>query len=369
MRLSFFPATLLSLCFSIGLILPTVTGRSLYPPTSPASPLYRRDAKDFGNVQPQVNDLFRFLSKTKLNQIDLRKNPSAELDKHIKEINKLLPENEPLRILFIEYAGSGGDVGKSMTYTQALRSPDLGSYKRNLFINMLDYFHPKKNNKANIEIKLAVDCNYLKYMPEQDRKAWQSDIKACSANIKSEEANQKAFMDAVNGDEEQKQPGYLKSFQPHVVVQGNAMSGLYKSSPGFWEKFHEPMNQLVKDDQIVRINIRADFKQKAEVLTKIDQYPLEKADVVLVGQPVDFFKGLPSENHQTRIGRPKVGGMSEISSGLGAWLDNNKKVMYLGLGGPQRSRESFKKTSTESLNKFLEAILTNEKYKDKYKAW
>ena len=157
---------------------------------------------------------------------------------------------------------------------------------------------------------------------------------------------------------------YLKTWKPHVVIQGNAISGLYKESDGFWTKFHEPMNNLVEKDLIVRINVRADFKQQKEVETKKDQSPIDKADVVLVGQPADFFPGLPSANRQTRIGRPQVLGMTDIPAGLEAWLDENTKVMYLGLGGRQRSRELPKGSPTESLEKFLQEILKDPEYKE-----
>ncbi|KIM97237.1 hypothetical protein OIDMADRAFT_147749 [Oidiodendron maius Zn] len=364
MHSSFPLATLLSLCFSAGLIFPTVIGRALSPPTSPASPLYRRTTSDDpGHVQPQVDDLFKFLStRTPSNGIQPRggssgKTPADKLKEHIEWINaQLLPKEEKFRILFIEYAGSGGDVGKSMTYTEAINSRSLHSSRTDLFNKILYYFHLKKQDKPILEMKLAVDCNYLKYMTKQTRDYWGSDIKKCSADGQDEAANQQKFMEAVNE--------YLKTWKPHVVIQGNAISGLYKGSEGFWTKFHEPMNKLVQDDSIVRINVRADFKKPEEVKTKIDQYPIDKADVVLVGQPADFFRGLPSENRQTRIGRPQVLGMTDIPAGLNAWLDESENVMYLGLGGPQRSRELPKGSPTESLQKFLEEILKDEEYKD-----
>ena len=124
------------------------------------------------------------------------------------------------------------------------------------------------------------------------------------------------------------------------------------------------MNTLVDQDSIVRINVRADFKQQKEVEAKKNQYPMGKADVVLVGQPADFFPGLPSATRQTRIGRPQVAGMTPIPAELKAWLDQNKKVMYLGLGGPQRSRELPKGSPPESLNKFIQEILKDPKYKE-----
>jgi len=113
------------------------------------------------------------------------------------------------------------------------------------------------------------------------------------------------------------------------------------------------MNTLVDQDSIVRINVRADFKQQKEVEAKKNQYPMGKADVVLVGQPADFFPGLPMANRQTRIGRPQVLGMANIPAGLQAWLEKSEKVMYLGLGGRLRSRELLKGSPTESLEKFL----------------
>ena len=365
MHSSFSPATLLSLCFSIGLILPTVIGRSLplHSPTSLASPLYRRaTGDDPGHVQPQVDDLFRFLStQNPSNGIQPRggskEKPADKLKARIDWINKQLPKKEKFRILFIEYAGSGGDVGKSMTYAEAINSRSHHSSRTDLFNRMLYYFHLKKEDKPNVEMKLAVDCNYLKYMTKQTRDYWESDIKLCLADDdKNEAANQQKFMDVVHE--------YLKTWKPHVVIQGNAISGLYKESDGFWTKFHEPMNNLVEKDLIVRINVRADFKQQKEVETKKDQYPIDKADVVLVGQPADFFPGLPSANRQTRIGRPQVLGMTDIPAGLEAWLDENTKVMYLGLGGRQRSRELPKGSPTESLEKFLQEILKDPEYKE-----
>jgi len=366
MHSSFSPATLLSLCFSIGLILPTVIGRSLpsQPSTSPASPLYHRTVEDPGDVQPQVNDLFRYLSTLRDSGVRTRGgragNPADKLTEHINYINKkLLPRktNNKLRILFVEYAGSGGDVGKSMTYPQAIQSRSLHSSRTDLFNRMLYYLRLKKEGAPALEMKLAVDCNYLKYMAQSVRDSWEADIKECLADDDlNPENNQKKFMDVVHG--------YLTTWRPHVVIQGNAISGLYRSSPDFWTKFHQPMNEMVEADQIVRINVRADFKQVKEVDTKKDQYPLERNDVVLVGQPADFFKGLPSENRQTRIGRPQVQGMTKIPDGLQAWLDESKNVMYLGLGGPQRSREVPKGSPTESLEKFLKEMLDDEEYKD-----
>jgi len=187
MHFSFPPATLISLYLSIGIILPTVIGRSLplYAPTSPASPLYRRvTGEDPGHVQPQVNDLFRFLSAQKPpNGIQPRvghkgKSPADKLKAHIQWINaQLLPKKEKFRILFIEYAGSGGDVGKSMTYTEAIKSRSYHSSSINLFNRMLYYIHFKKADKPNLEMKLAIDCNYLKYMTKETRDPWESDIK------------------------------------------------------------------------------------------------------------------------------------------------------------------------------------------------
>ena len=97
---------------------------------------------------------------------------------HIQWINaQLLPKKEKFRILFIEYAGSGGDVGKSMTYTEAIKSRSHHSSSTNLFNRMLYYIHLKKADKPNLEMKLAIDCNYLKYMTKETRDPWESDIK------------------------------------------------------------------------------------------------------------------------------------------------------------------------------------------------
>jgi len=89
MHSSFPHTTPFSLCFIIGLILPVVIGRYLpeYAPTSPASPLYlRATSDDPGDVQPQVDDLFRFLSTQKpSNGIQPRgENLADELKEHIK---------------------------------------------------------------------------------------------------------------------------------------------------------------------------------------------------------------------------------------------------------------------------------------------
>ena len=61
------------------------------------------------------------------------------------------------------------------------------------------------------------------------------------------------------------------------------------------------------------------------------------ANVVLVEQPADFFPGLPLATRQTHIGRPQVASMTPIPAELKAWLDQNKKVIHLDLGGPQRA--------------------------------
>jgi len=365
MHSSFPPTILLSLCFSIGLIVPTVIGRSLslYSPTSLSSPLYRRaTGTDPGHVQPQVDDLFRFLSKQYPSSgIKPRVGGGKSADKlkaHIEWINaQLLPKKEKLRILFIEYAGSTGDVGKSMTYADMMKSSISDISKTDLFSRMLYYLRIKKENKPNLEVKLAIDCNFLEYIPKETKDKWESDIKQCLANDPNNEAaNEQKFMNVVHG--------YLKTWKPHIVIQGNAISKLYGTSEGFWAKFHKPMDNLVKQDLIVRINIRADFKQTKKVETKKEQYPISMADVVLVGQPADFFPGLPSATRQTRIGRPQVAGMMPIPAELKAWLDQNKKVMYLGLGGPQRSRELPKRSPSESLNKFMQEILKDPKYKE-----
>jgi len=163
-----------------------------------------------------------------------------------------------------------------MTYTEAIKSRSHHSSSTNLFNRMLYYIHLKKADKPNLEMKLAIDCNYLKYMTKETRDPWESDIKQCLLDDdKNAAVNQQKFMDVVNE--------YLKTWKPYVVVQGNVISGLYKESDGFWTKFHEPMNTLVDQDSIVRINVRADFKQQKEVEAKKNQYPMGKADVVLVG--------------------------------------------------------------------------------------
>ena len=375
MHSSFSPASLLSLCFSIGLILPTVIGRSLPldSPTSLASPLYRRTNDDPGHVQEQVTDLSRHLAGLPYEppvpgdkQMKPRKTTpetiQSDLEKHIVWLNNQVIRNkaknlQKLRILFIEYAGSGGDVGKSMTYPEALKSRSLRSTKTDVFNKILYYFHLKKLKQPLVEMKLAVDCNYLKYMTEQIRQDWAADIEKCMVPAGDEAANRKQFMKVVQED--------LAEFKPHIVIQGNAMSSLYnKKDPDFWQQLHEQMNKLVADDLIVRVNVKADFKKKEEAEQKKVQYPLQRNDVVLVGQPADFFKGLPSETRQTRIGRPQVMGMTPLPADLKAWLDKSKQVMYLGLGGPQRSRELPKKSPTESLNKFLHEILRDPEYKD-----
>ncbi|KAI9693400.1 MAG: hypothetical protein M1820_009329 [Bogoriella megaspora] len=365
MHSPFSPTILLSLCLSIGLILPSAAGSSSHSSTSLASPLYRRaPGNDPGHVQAQVDDLHLYLSKQKPTNVKARggrkgKGAEAKLKQHVQWINsKLNPKKEKLRILFIEYAGSGGDVGKSMTYTEAIKSRSIYSARTSLFNRMLYYFHLKKDQNPHIEMTLAVDCNYLKYMTEPVRAEWAKDIKECVAGDgKNEKANQEKFMEVVDRHLRGKRP-------PHVVIQGNAISGLYKGSEGFWTQFHQRMDKMVKDDLILRINVRADFKQEKEVMEKKAQYPLEKNDVVLVGQPADFFPGLPSVNRQTRIGRPQVAGMSDLPEELVAWVQKQEQVMYLGLGGPQRSRELPKKNPTEAIEKFLKEIMQDEQYKD-----
>lgn len=298
---------------------------------------------------------------------------------HIGKLNKGLPQDEPFRILFVEYAGSGGDVGKSMTYTEAMKSQSIRGFNPRIFNKMLLYFQrltkvrslvdlrkqlksfktPKGDGDPliKIDMKLAVDCNYIRYMSKATRDYWQSDISACQVGTGTDEkANESKFVERVNE--------LLTDFKPHMVIQGNAISGLYRSSEGVWTKLHASMNQMVTDDIIIRTNIRADFKQKEEALEKKEQYPIAENDIVLVGQPVDFFPGLPSVTRQTRIGRPQVAGMSEIPSALNDFLDKSTNVMYLGLGGRQRSRELPMKAPAESLEIFLKTILKDPKYKN-----
>lgn len=56
--------------------------------------------------------------------------------------------------------------------------------------------------------------------------------------------------------------------------------------------------------------------------------------------------------------------MSEIPSALNDFLDKSTNVMYLGLGGRQRSRELPMKAPAESLEIFLKTILKDPKYKN-----
>lgn len=323
-------AGLLSFCFSIALILSTAAGWSIHPSTSPASPLYRRvsnNPNDPGDVQPQVDDLFRYLSgEYKASKIQPRKGLKeipADLAAHIGKLNKALPQDEPFRILFVEYAGSGGDVGKSMTYTEAMKSQSIRGFNPRIFNKMLLYFQrltkvrslvdlrkqlksfktPKGDGDPliKIDMKLAVDCNYIRYMSKATRDYWQSDISACQVGTGTDEkANESKFVERVNE--------LLTDFKPHMVIQGNAISGLYRSSEGVWTKLHASMNQMVTDDIIIRTNIRADFKQKEEALEKKEQYPIAENDIVLVGQPVDFFPRSSLRNQADSYWKASGGG-------------------------------------------------------------
>jgi hypothetical protein len=364
----FLPSAALSLYVGIALQLPAVIARWVPADASISAARLlnaRVSSADPGNVQPQMNDLFQYLSKVADSKVKARPGTAQAvantLDTSIKTMNKVLrpkpTDKTMLRILFIEYAGSGGDVGKSMTYPTALKDRSVFNPNMRVFNRVISYIRSKIETQPIIEMKLAVDCNYITYMTTKIRQAWASDIQQCSVAGGTETDNQNQFKSVVDT--------YLTDFQPHIVIQGNAISGIYeKQTAGFWDDFHKQMDAMVTADEIVRLNIRADFKQVAEVEKKLTQYPLKPTDLVLVGQSVDFLPGLPSETKQTRIGRPQVIGMAAMSPQLKAWLDKSKYVIYLGLGGRQRSHELPIGSPNAALNQFLQELLKKKEYDD-----
>ncbi|KAI9707932.1 MAG: hypothetical protein M1820_004351 [Bogoriella megaspora] len=313
-------------------------------------------ADDPGLVEPQMDNLFSTLSGQPQTKIQARnKLTLRQLSRDLNEALKGEPTRE-LRIMFAEFAGTKGDVGKSTYYLTELNDEAVHQKaikkEAGLWSEVLKAFGGRKTNQ--FFIKLVMDCRYENFLPAKVKLDWKADIQECGKTPQD-------FREAIKKQ--------VAQFKPHVVILGHAFTNPYSpdntKEDNFFQSLLEPIEVEERADRLVKINIKSLYKQPADAKSEKykDRYKLTKNDIHLVGQTAEYFPALPSVSLQTRIGRAPTTGMAASPHELMAWVGHQKNIMYLGQGGRTRSVEGKKKNPTPLVKEFVEKQLAKPEVK------
>jgi hypothetical protein len=132
-------------------------------------------------MKKQVYDMVQYLAEDETNRIVAANIPIERIDQNL---GVYLTGERKLRILFIEFVGTLGDVGKSMYYLQNLQDHCMNTGF------MLSGLHLNKQ----FDVHLTVDCRCKDYISQDLLNAFNEDIKACG---ESTEGFVKAVQDQV----------------------------------------------------------------------------------------------------------------------------------------------------------------------------
>lgn len=147
--------------------------------------------------------------------------PDSHIDKNIKpdDLNSKLSErlkkksaglrrplkNRKLRVFFIEFCGTTGDVQKGEYYLDALaREGSCTQLER-----FLDIF--SKNDKL-YSLRFAIDCAAVNYLSDATKKKYKKDIELCGTDRTATRDRIKKLMDI---------------HKPDAIIRGNAVERLY----------------------------------------------------------------------------------------------------------------------------------------------
>ncbi|KAF1996311.1 hypothetical protein P154DRAFT_323026 [Amniculicola lignicola CBS 123094] len=165
----------------------------------------------FEDLRAQVDDMVNILSEVEGSMIDkaiAAKDLNDELKRTIEEKRKKpFLTSKTLKILFVEFQGSQGDVGKDEAYLKAIQ---LNAVRRlEWFVNLFTNQHP-------YELRFVVDCRAKDYLSDETKNNFKRDIAKCGTD---QDGFKKNVHDVLSG------------FKPHVIIRGHAVERLYAEKP------------------------------------------------------------------------------------------------------------------------------------------
>ncbi|KAI9688770.1 MAG: hypothetical protein M1822_001127 [Bathelium mastoideum] len=347
---------------SLSLFIPLLLFFNIFTHIVSADTLERRlTLADPGRVNKQVDALFEILHSQYGSEIQTRSALSKRQVSRQLHVALKKEKDEKLRILFVQFGGSGGDIGKSQSYLNYMKNEasyqDKIAQEAGLWRQIAQAFGGKKSTQYDLQ--LVIDCEYKKYLTEPTLAEWKADIDRCG----------ETRIDFQNAIKLQ-----MREFKPHVVIQGNALSKPYSplktGRDQYLEELMEPIQARVKLDTLVVINVKANYKRPYEINDpsrpdRRARYVLNQNDIHIIGQTADYFPDeMPADSWQTRIGRAPTAAMDAPPAALLQWVRKQKKVMYLGHGGRLRSREATLDSPTPVVQQFVEKRLNEPKSKD-----
>ncbi|KAL9109131.1 MAG: hypothetical protein Q9227_006222 [Pyrenula ochraceoflavens] len=203
-----------------------------------------------------------------------------------------------LKLLYIEYRGTFGDVATSMTVLGELLK------KTELF-----------------EVHLAITPGSVAHMPSVLEENFRDEINDCL---------KRGFAPCVTSA--------YNRIRPDVIVRGHPVKRLHESD---WQALTDPAYDLTKHDEAVMADIKSYI---FELVTRWPwDYNISPNQMTLVGQQPEIYGNPnPIDNHQVLLGKYKTSTRSDtplaqsLKDFIQSAVTDNENIMYLGIGGFER---------------------------------
>ncbi|KAL9105378.1 MAG: hypothetical protein Q9227_009434 [Pyrenula ochraceoflavens] len=276
-------------------------------------------------VDRQVWDTILDLSKVSNSKIEPPSTPFATIEQRLRNIVRPSQgQKRPLKLFYVEFSGTYGDVATSMTLLKTLME------KKDLF-----------------DISFAVDPRSVQHMSTEMANLFRSDIKRCQSQ---------GFLKCVTST--------YQDVRPEVIVRGHPTYRFYGSD---YDKLFDWIYKCLKWDDCVLADIKSYYFDPPSSNKWPSDYQITPNRFTLVGQQPEIYGNPdPMKIRQVLVGKYKTQAKDQgtISSSLDNWIKTavkqKKNIIYLGIGGFMRPYNAPLHGALTPLKNFADSITKQE---------